>query len=74
MSLISIRATEKEKKLIQQQANFEGMSLSDYIKSAVLEKIDNDYDLALGLQALSEFESEPVTYTINEMKKKYNLK
>ena len=63
MSFITLRATQEEKELIQQTAQLEKKSVSEYIKAVVLEKIENDYDLKIGLNALQEYEKGGVSYT-----------
>ena len=42
---ISVRLNEKDTKLIQTYAKMHNISLSDLIRNAVLEKIENEYDL-----------------------------
>lgn len=73
MSFITLRATPEEKELIQSTASLEGKTVSEYIKSVILEKIEDDYDLKIGLAALNEFEKNPVTYSSEEVKKMYDF-
>lgn len=73
MSFITLRATQEEKELIQQTAQLEGKSVSEYIKAVVLEKIENDYDLKVGINALHEYEKDPETFSLSEIKEKYDL-
>ena len=46
MSIISVRTTEEEKKLIQEYSEFFGMTMSEFIKTSVVEKIEDLFDLA----------------------------
>lgn len=73
MSYITLRATAEEKELIKSTASLEGKSVSEYIKSIILEKIEDDYDLKVGLAALEEFKKNPVTYSSEEVKKMYDF-
>ena len=55
MSTITIRTTEKEKKLIQEYAKFNGMTISDFIKKSMIEKIEDEYDYQVGERAYKEY-------------------
>lgn len=52
MSVISVRTTEEEKNMIKTYAEFFGMTLSDFIKTSAIEKIED----LLDLQAIEEYE------------------
>ena len=47
MSMITLRVSEEEKKVLQKYADFTGVSLSEFIKSRVLESIEDEYDLKM---------------------------
>ena len=47
MSTISIRLNEKDDILIRKYAELHNMDLSAFIRQAVIEKIEDEYDLAL---------------------------
>lgn len=47
MSTISIRLSEKEDALIRKYAELHNMDLSSFVREAVMEKIEDDYDLTL---------------------------
>lgn len=68
---ISMRVNDKEKKLIQEFANFYGMSVSEYIRYIVMEKIEDEYDLKCAEEAHEEFLKDPVTYTLDEVIERY---
>lgn len=69
----SIRFTEEERKLADSYAKLHGISLGEALKSALFEKIEDEYDIALYEKAKKEFDKDPKTYTIQEMKEKYKL-
>ena len=46
MSIISVRTTDEEKKLIQEYSEVFGMTMSEFIKTSVVEKIEDLFDLA----------------------------
>ncbi len=46
MTTISIRTNNREKDMIKLYADFYGQSVSDFVRSAVMEKIEDLVDLA----------------------------
>ena len=70
---ISVRLNEKNTKLIQTYAKMHNISLSDLIRNAVLEKIENEYDLDCYNKAIEEYKKDPKTYSMEEIKKELNL-
>lgn len=70
---ISVRLNEKDAELIKAYAKMNNVSLSDLIRNAILEKIENEYDLECYEKAIKEFEKNPKTYTLDEVKKELNL-
>ena len=73
LMVISIRMTEEEKKLANAYARLNGISLSEAIKRAYFEKIEDEYDIALADAALREYEKNPKTYTLEELMKELDL-
>lgn len=70
---ISVRLNDEDTELIKAYADINNISLSDLIRNAVLEKIENEYDLDCYKKAISEFKKNPKTYTLNEVKKELGL-
>ena len=66
---ITIRVTEQETELIKRMAEFYGKTVSEYIRSTLLEKIEDEFDLKAGEQALKEYEEKPVSYSFEEVNK-----
>lgn len=71
--VISIRMTEEEKQLADAYARINGVSLSEAIKRAYFEKIEDEYDIALADAALREYEKDPKTYSHEEIMKMFGL-
>lgn len=70
MSMITLRVSEEEKEVLQRYADFTGVSLSEFIKSRVLESIEDEYDLKM----IEEYEKNKKNhntefYTLDEVKK-----
>ena len=71
--VISIRMTEEEKRLADAFARINGISLSEAIKRAYFEKIEEEYDIALADSALREYKKNPKTYSLKELKEELGL-
>lgn len=70
---ISVRLSEKETELIKAYAEINHISLSDLIRNAVIEKIEDEYDLECYEKAIEEYKQNPKTYTLEEVKEELGL-
>ncbi len=70
---ISLRLSEEDTKLIKDYARIKNMSVSDLIRQAVIEKIEDEIDLAAYRKAIDEFNKNPKTYTLDEVEKELGL-
>lgn len=64
---ISVRLNDEDTELIKAYADMNNISLSDLIRNAVLEKIEDEYDLKCYEEAIKEYRKNPKTYTLNEV-------
>lgn len=71
--VVSIRMTNEERQLADAYAKICGVSLSEAIKRAYFDKIEEEYDIALADAAIKEYEKNPKTISHEEMKKMFNL-
>ena len=55
MANVSLRLSEEEKNLIEAYAKIQGISVSEVFKKTVLEKIEDEYDIAVGEKAYSDY-------------------
>lgn len=69
----SIRFTKEERKLVDDYAKSHGISLSEALKSALFEKIEEEYDIALYQKAEKEFDKNNKTYSLKDIKEIYDL-
>ena len=70
---VSLRLNSADEKLIKKYAELKNMSLSDLFRNALLEKIEDEYDLEAYNKAMKEYKENPKTYTLDEVKKELNL-
>ena len=70
----SIRLTEEEKKLADSYAKLHSMSLGEAFKKALFEKIELEYDIAVGEKAYKEYvDSGKKSRPFSELKKELGL-
>lgn len=70
---VSVRLNKEDEELIKAYAELNNISLSELIRRAVIEKIEDEYDLESYKKAIAEFKKNPKTYTLEEVKKELDL-
>lgn len=71
--VVSIRMTDEEKALASAYATIKGLSLSEAIKRAYFEAIEDEYDIALAERAMKEYAADPETISHEDMRKALGL-
>lgn len=66
---ISVRMTDAETELIKSYAQMHGKTVSDFIRQAAIERIEDELDLKAYEEAISEFKKNPRTYTLDEIER-----
>ncbi|HEM6032819.1 antitoxin [Streptococcus suis] len=67
MAAITLKVSEQDKLFMQAMAKFEGVSLSELIRTKTLEALEDEYDAHVADIALAEYEAdlangiEPIT-------------
>jgi predicted DNA-binding protein len=64
--MIAIRTKPEEEQLIKTYAELQGKPVSEVIRTAILEKIEDDFDTSLADEAYREFLADNKTYSPNE--------
>lgn len=70
---ISIRLNEEDAELIKSYAKINKTTISEFVRKAIMEKIEDEYDLECYYKALEEFKKNPKTYTHEEVKRMLNI-
>lgn len=70
---VSLRLNKEEEMLIKKYAELKNMSLSDLFRNALMEKIEDEYDLECYKKAMEEYQKDPETYTLEEVKKELGI-
>lgn len=73
MSIISLRLSEDEDKLIRNYAEIRGISISDLLRDVALEKIENDIDISIYNEAMKKHEKDLQDISFDEMIKELDL-
>ena len=66
--------SDEDALLIRNYAELNGISVSELVRKAVIEKIEDEIDIKLASKALAEYEADSVTYTHDEVGKMLGLK
>jgi RHH-type rel operon transcriptional repressor/antitoxin RelB len=70
---ISVRLSDQDTELFKTYAAMHNISLSDLIRTAVIEKIEDEYDLKCYEEAIAEYNNNPTTYTLEDVEREIGL-
>lgn len=68
---LTLRLAESEKQALADFARTFGMSVSEFVRTTALARIEDELDLAVWEDAKHEFDADPQTLTANEVAAKY---
>ena len=71
---ISLRLNPKDEKLIKTYASMKHMSVSEIVRRAVIEQIEDEFDIREYFEAKAEFDRDPVTFTLEEVEKELGFR
>ena len=70
----SIRFSEDEEEMIRQYALLQGMNISEVIRKATKQMIEDEMDVKAFIEAKKRFESNPVTYSHEDVGKELGFR
>lgn len=70
---ISLRLNPEDTELIKAHAAMNGMSVSEFVRRSVIERIEDEYDLKAYEEAMAEYKKNPVTYSHEEVARMLEL-
>lgn len=70
MAIISLRLSDRDDELIKKYASVLNISVSELVRNAVIDLIENEIDVAAFDKAVAETQT---TYTLEETKKELGL-
>lgn len=65
---VSIRMNDKELEIIKKYAELNGTTVSEVMRKAILEKIEDEFDIFFYEEAFGEYKNDPKSYTLEEAK------
>lgn len=71
---ISLRLNDADSVLIKKYAEMNHVSVSELVRRSVLEKIEDEYDLDSYHKAIAEYNDDPVSFSLDEVKKELGFK
>ena len=71
---VSLRLSDEETMLIKKYAEMHNISVSDLFRQAVMEKIEDEYDLKCYEKAVASYKKDSRTYTLDEVETELGLK
>lgn len=63
---VSLRLSPDDTALVKSYAQMHGISVSEFARKAMLEKIEDEFDLSELDNAIKKWEKDPVTYSHEE--------
>ncbi|NLY73342.1 MAG: CopG family transcriptional regulator [Tissierellia bacterium] len=70
---ISLRLSPDEENLIREYASMMNLTVSELVRSSVLEQIEDKLDLELAEEAYEDYLENSVTYSFDQVKKDLGL-
>ena len=64
---------DEDTMLFKKYATMNGLSVSELIRQSVIEHIEDEYDLKTYEKVIEEYKNNPVTYSLDEVKKELGL-
>ena len=64
---IEVVISDEEFEILEERASKNNVSISEYVRGATLEKLENDDDIEAADKAYSEYLKNPVTYSAEEV-------
>ena len=71
---ISLRVSPQEQILIENYANVHGISVSETLRRAFFEMIEDEIDLESCLKSIADYESTGKAYTLDELDEEFDRK
>jgi uncharacterized protein (DUF1778 family) len=64
---MTLRINEEDSQLIRDYARLHGITVSEFLRRAALEKIEDELDIRAAEKAYADYLADPVTYSHEEM-------
>lgn len=71
---ITLRMSDEDTRLIKDYARLHGTTVSEFMRKAALERIEDELDIRAAEKAYAEYLANPVTYSLDEIEKEFGIK
>jgi hypothetical protein len=73
MAIVSLSMSDDEIRLLKDYIKLRNISISDFIKENVLDKIESEVNLSTYNQALKEYNSDKISYSHDDVKEELGI-
>lgn len=70
---ITLRISEDDSNIIRNYARLQGVSVSEFMRRAAMEKIEDDLDVRAAESAYANYQANPISYSLDEVEKEFGL-
>ena len=70
---LTVRMSDGDMDLIKNYAAMKGASVSDVMRKAIMEKIEDEIDLEAYKRAMAAYQANPITYSQDEVERVLGL-
>ena len=71
---VTLRMSDKDSRVIRDYAKLYGMTVSEFMRRAAMEKIEDEIDLEVALRAQADYEADPTAYSHDDVGRMLGLK
>ena len=73
MMTITLRLSDRDSELVRRYAQMHGLTVSDVMRNAILEKIEDELSSKVWEKAYAEYAQNPVTYSLEDIERELGL-
>ena len=70
---VSVKLSSEETELIKNYADMHGVTVSEFMKQSVLERIEDEIDIGIYNEEIEEYKRYPVSHSLEEIEKELDL-
>ena len=70
---VSVKLSSEEIELIKTYADMHGVTVSEFMKQSVLERIEDEIDIGIYNEEIEEYKRYPVSHSLEEIEKELDL-
>lgn len=70
---VSVKLSSEETELIKAYADMHGVTVSEFMKQSVLERIEDEIDIGIYNEEIEEYKRYPVSHSLEEIEKELDL-